>query len=145
MANKSTISQFKEDLLNELKVDTETFLKASTDLSEYANQVNKVFTQGRQRIVELKTALTDATPNVTRMGGDMTKVAEIMGEVVDASRRNVIATSEEVEKLYAAEKVLGLGADQLTNSFLNVGRGIETIGDTLEESVNYIQSIGGNA
>ena len=145
MANKSTISQFKEDLLNELKVDTETFLKASTDLSEYANQVNKVFTQGRQRIVELKTALTDATPNVTRMGGDMTKAAEIMGQVADASRRNVVATSEEVEKLYAAEKVLGLGADQLTNSFLNVGRGIETIGDTLEESVNYIQSIGGNA
>jgi hypothetical protein len=145
MANKSTISQFKEDLLNELKVDTETFLKASTDLSEYANQVNKVFTQGRQRIVELKTALTDATPNITRMGGDMTKAAEIMGEVADASRRNVVATSEEVEKLYAAEKVLGLGADQLTNSFLNVGRGIETIGDTLEESVTYIQSIGGNA
>jgi hypothetical protein len=146
MANeKSTIAQFKEDILNELKVDTESFLKASGDLSAYANQVNKFFTQGRQRIVELKTALADATPNVTRLGGDMAKAAEIMGEVANASRRNVVATSEEVEKLYAAEKVLGLGADQLTNSFLNVGRGIETIGDTLEESVNYIQSIGGNA
>jgi hypothetical protein len=146
MANtKSTISQFKEDLLNELKVDTESFLKASGDLSDYANQVNKFFTQGRQRIVELKTALADATPNVTRLGGDMKDAATIMGEVADASRRNVVATSEEVEKLYAAEKVLGLGADQLTNSFLDVGRGIETIGDTLEESVNYIQSIGGNA
>jgi hypothetical protein len=146
MANtKSTISQFKEDLLNELKVDTESFLKASGDLSDYSNQVNKFFTQGRQRIVELKTALTDATPNVTRLGGDMAKAAEIMGEVADASRRNVVATSEEVEKLYAAEKVLGLGADQLTNSFLNVGRGIETIGDTLDESINYIQSIGGNS
>jgi hypothetical protein len=146
MANtKSTISQFKEDLLNELKVDTESFLKASGDLSDYANQVNKFFTQGRQRIVELKTALADATPNVTRLGGDMKDAATIMGEVADASRRNVVATSEEVEKLYAAEKVLGLGADQLTNSFLDVGMGIETIGDTLDESVNYIQSIGGNA
>ena len=146
MANtKSTISQFKEDLLNELKVDTESFLKASGDLSDYANQVNKFFTQGRQRIVELKTALADATPNVTRLGGDMKDAATIMGEVADASRRNVVATSEEVEKLYAAEKVLRLGADQLTNSFLDVGMGIETIGDTLEESVNYIQSIGGNA
>ena len=146
MANtKSTISQFKEDLLNELKVDTESFLKASGDLSDYANQVNKFFTQGRQRIVELKTALADATPNVTRLGGSMAEAATIMGEVADASRRNVVATSEEVEKLYAAEKVLGLGADQLTNSFLDVGMGIETIGDTLEESVNYIQSIGGNA
>jgi hypothetical protein len=146
MANeKSTIAQFKEDILNELKVDTESFLKASGDLSAYANQVNKFFTQGRQRIVELKTALADATPNVTRLGGDMAKAAEIMGEVANASRRNVVATSEEVENLYAAQKVLGLGADELTNSFLDVGRGIETIGDTLEESVNYIQSIGGNA
>ena len=146
MANtRSTISKFKEDLLNELKVDAESFLKASGDLSDYSNQVNKFFTQGRQRIVELKTALTDATPNVTRLGGDMVKAAEIMGQVANASRRNVVATSEEVENLYAAQKVLGLGADELTNSFLDVGRGIETIGDTLEESVNYIQSIGGNA
>jgi hypothetical protein len=146
MANtRSTISKFKEDLLNELKVDAESFLKASGDLSDYSNQVNKFFTQGRQRIVELKTALTDATPNVTRLGGDMAKAAEIMGQVANASRRNVVATSEEVENLYAAQKVLGLGADELTNSFLDVGRGIETIGDTLEESVNYIQSIGGNA
>jgi hypothetical protein len=142
---KSTISQFKEDLLNELKVDTESFLKASGDLSNYANQVNKFFTQGRQRIVELKTALADATPNVTRLGGSMANVADIMGKVADASKRNVVATSEEVENLYAAEKVLGTTADVLTNSFLDVGRGIETIGDTLEESVNYIQSIGGNA
>ena len=143
--NKSTISQFKEDLLNELKVDTESFLKASGDLSDYSNKVNKFFTQGRQRIVELKTALTDATPNVTRLGGSMAEVAQIMEEVADASRRNVVATSEEVEKLYAASEVLKLNAGELANSFLDVGMGIETIGDTLEESVNYIQSIGGNA
>jgi hypothetical protein len=56
-----------------------------------------------------------------------------------------VASTEEVEKLFAAQKVLGLGADTLTKAFLDVGMGIETIGDTLEESVNYVQSIGGNA
>jgi len=141
----SSISQFKEDLLNQLKVDAESFVKASNDLSKYATQINNVFTQGRQRIVELQTAIADTTPGITRMGGDITNVADIIGKVASASKRNVVATSEEVEKLYAAQKVLGLGADQLTNSFLNVGRGIETIGETLEESVNYIQSIGGNS
>ena len=141
----SSISKFKEDLLNELKVDAEAFVKASNDLSKYATQVNNLFTQGRQRIVELKTALADATPDVTRLGGSMVDVAKIMGEVAVASNRNVIATSEEVEKLYAASEVLNLSAGKLTNSFLDVGMGIETIGETLEESVNYIQSIGGNA
>ena len=141
----SSISKFKEDLLNELKVDAEAFVKASNDLSKYATQVNNLFTQGRQRIVELKTALADATPDVTRLGGSLGDVAKIMGEVAVASNRNVIATSEEVEKLYAASEVLNLSAGKLTNSFLDVGMGIETIGETLEESVNYIQSIGGNA
>jgi hypothetical protein len=43
-------------------------------------------------------------------------------------------------------KVLGLGADTLLlKAFLDVGAGIETIPETLEESVQYIQSIGGNA
>jgi len=141
----SSISQFKEDLLNQLKVDAESFVKASNDLSKYATQINNVFTQGRQRIVELQTAIADTTPNITRMGGDISDVANIIGKVADASRRNVIATSEEVEKFYAATKVLDIQADTLTNAFLNVGQGIETIGPTLEESVNYIQSIGGNA
>ena len=141
----SSISKFKEDLLNELKVDAEAFVKASNDLSKYATQVNNLFTQGRQRIVELKTALADATPDVTRLGGSLGDVAKIMGEVAVASNRNVIATSEEVEKLYAANEVLNLSAGILAKSFLDVGMGIETIGDTLEESVNYIQSIGGNA
>jgi len=141
----SSISQFKEDLLNQLKVDAESFVKASNDLSKYATQINNVFTQGRQRIVELQTAIADTTPNITRMGGGISDVANIIGKVADASRRNVIATSEEVEKLYAATEVLGIQSDTLTNAFLNVGAGIETIGETLEESVNYIQSIGGNA
>ena len=141
----SSISQFKEDLLNQLKVDAESFVKASNDLSKYATQINNVFTQGRQRIVELQTAIADTTPGITRMGGGISDVANIIGKVADASRRNVIATSEEVEKLYAASEVLNIQADTLTNAFLNVGQGIETIGPTLEESVNYIQSIGGNA
>jgi len=141
----SSISQFKEDLLNQLKVDAESFVKASNDLSKYATQINNVFTQGRQRIVELQTAIADTTPGITRMGGGISDVANIIGKVADASRRNVIATSEEVEKFYAATKVLDIQADTLTNAFLNVGQGIETIGGTLEESVNYIQSIGGNA
>jgi hypothetical protein len=79
------------------------------------------------------------------MGGSIKDVADIIGKVATESRRNVIANTEDVEKLFAASKVLDLGAEQLTKAFLDVGAGIETIGDTLEESVNYVQSIGGNA
>jgi hypothetical protein len=142
---KNSIEQLKEDILNQLKVDANTFIESSDALSQYANQVNTFFTQGRQRIAELQTALADATPSIARMGGSIGDVADIIGKVATESRRNVIANTEDVEKLFAANKVLELGADTLTKAFLDVGAGIETIGDTLEESINYIQSIGGNA
>ena len=140
-----SIQQFKDDILAQLKVDTKSFLESSAALSEYANQINSVFTQGRQRITELSTALADATPNVARLGGDISNVSNIISQVARESRRNVIASSEDVEKLFAATKVLELGADTLTKAFLDIGAGIETIPKTLEESVQYIQSIGGNA
>ena len=142
---KNSIEQLKEDVLNQLKVDANTFIESSDALSQYANDINKLFTQGRQRMLELQTALADTTPSIARMGGSIGDVANIIGKVATESRRNVVASTEEVEKLFAAQKVLGLGADTLTKAFLDVGAGIETIGDTLEESVNYIQSIGGNA
>lgn len=142
---KSTADQFGEDVGRQLKVDAKDLLAASDALAEYARQVNNTFTQGRQRISELSTALADATPGVRRLGGDIGDVADIIGKVAAESRRNVIANTEDVEKLYAANKVLGLGAETLAKNFLNIGAGIETIPETLEESVQYIQSIGGNA
>jgi hypothetical protein len=142
---KSSTEQLGEDIGRQLKIDAKDLLASSDALAEYSRQVNNFFTQGRQRITELSTAIADAVPSVRRLGGDIGNVADIMGKVAAESRRNVIANTEDVEKLYAAQKVLGLGADTLTKAFLDVGRGIETIPETLEESVQYIQSIGGNA
>jgi hypothetical protein len=142
---KSSTEQLGEDIGRQLKIDAKDLLASSDALAEYSRQVNTFFTQGRQRITELSTAIADSVPDVRRLGGDIGDVADIMGKVAAESRRNVIANTEDVEKLFAAQKVLGLGADTLTKAFLDVGAGIETVGETLEESVQYIQSIGGNA
>ena len=142
---KSSIEQLKEDILAQLKVDANTFIESSDALAQYSNDINKLFTQGRQRMLELQTSLADTTPGVARLGGSIENVADIIGKVAVESRRNVIATTEQVEKLYAADQVLGQNAETLTKAFLDVGAGLETIGDTLENSIEYIQSIGGNA
>jgi hypothetical protein len=142
---KSSIEQLKEDILAQLKVDAGTFIESSDALAQYSNEVNKFFTQGRQRMSELQTSLADTTPAVARLGGGIGDVANIISKVAVESRRNVIASTEEVEKLYAAQQVLGLGADTLTKAFLDVGMGLETVGESLENSIEYIQSIGGNA
>ena len=142
---KSSIEQLKEDILAQLKVDAKTFIDSSDALAQYSNEVNNLFTQGRQRMLELQTSLADTTPAVARLGGGIGDVANIISKVAEESRRNVIASTEEVEKLYAAQQVLGLGADTLTKAFLDVGAGLETVGESLENSIEYIQSIGGNA
>jgi hypothetical protein len=121
------------------------FVASQKALSDYSNLVLRAFTQTRERISEIQVAITDATPNIRRLGGDMQNVSEIISEVAIESRRNVIATAEEVEKLFAIEKTLGLGADVLSKNFLDVGLSIEKIPETFEKSIKYVQDIGGNA
>jgi hypothetical protein len=121
------------------------FVKSQTALSEYSNRVLKTFTQTRERIYEIQTAIADAVPGVNKLGGEIKDVSEIISQVAIESRRNVVASAEEVEKLFTINKVLGLGADVLSKSFLDVGMSIESIPGALEKSMNYVQSIGGNA
>jgi hypothetical protein len=121
------------------------FLASQEALAEYSNKVLGAFTQTRARISEIQKTITDTVPGVRRLGGDIKDVASIISEVALESRRNVIANSDQVESLYAASQVLGLSAQALSKSFLDVGMGIEKIPETLEESVNYVRSIGGNA
>ena len=121
------------------------FVKSQEKLSEFSNQILGVFTQGRERVYELQTALADTTPKVARLGGSIKDVAGIIIGVAEASARNVIATDEQITKLYAATKVLGGDAKTLATTFLDVGMSIKSIPESLEESIQYIQSIGGNA
>lgn len=145
LAEKQTVGEFYDELKRLLEFKVEDITKAAERMSSYANEVNKTFGQGRQRVAELMGAITDAVPNVNRLGGEITDVAEIMTKVAESSRRNVIANAETVEKLYAASKVLGQDAETLTSSFLDIGVGIERLPEQLEESMAYMRSIGVNS
>jgi hypothetical protein len=123
----------------------DTLTKSQTALSEFSSQVIEAFTQGRERIYEIQTAITDTIPGVRRLGGDIKDVASIISDVALESRRNVVATSGVTESLFAASKVLGIAAKEISKSFLDVGMSIESIPEALNESMDYVQSIGGNA
>ena len=143
--DKSSIDKIYQDIKDLFTVNSETFVAEFDKIAVAGNKIQTVFTQGRQRVVELRNAIADAAPDVIRLGGNVADTGRVIEDVAEASRRNVVATSEEVEKLFAAEKVLVIGAEQLANSFLDVGIGIEKIGESLDESINYIRSVGGNA
>ena len=121
-------------------------LKQAQDaLQTFSTDILKTFTQGRERIFELQRSLVDALPNIRRLGGGLDDVSKIISGVAEASRRNVVASTEQIEKLYTLEKLVGKTGGELAESFLNVGIGIESIPKALGESIQYVQSIGRNA
>jgi hypothetical protein len=142
--NKNTKDQ--SELLKELKNFTNIDLvKSQNLLSQFSNDILGTFTQTRERIFEIQDAITSAIPGVQRLGGGIKSVTDTINGVALATRRNVVASTEDIEKLYAATKVLGGTAQEISDAFLNVGVGIESIPETLEDSIKYVQSIGGNA
>jgi hypothetical protein len=143
-ADKSTVQQFIDDVNAQFKITGTDFAEATERMTSWAREINNVFGQSRARITELQTAVVDAVPNVNRLGGTIDDVGKTISEIALASRRNVVANSEDIEKLYASSKVLGTTVGELAESFQNVGVGISQIGPELEKSVTYIQSIGGN-
>ena len=143
-AAEQSPEEYKKSLLGSIDIAHELG-KYLGEIQEYSINVNKVFTQNRQRVSELITSIADATPQINRLGGSMKDVADIMGGVAEASNRNLIASTEQLEKLYAIDQVLGIQAQTLTNAFLDVGLSLQNIPDQIESSMNYVQSIGGNA
>ena len=115
--------ELNKSLGKALQVDpkAENYLKNAQDsLNQFSKNILQTFTQGRERIFELQRSLFDALPNITRLGGDLSNVQSIISGVAEASRRNVVASTEQIEKLYALEKIVGKTGGELAESFLNV-------------------------
>jgi hypothetical protein len=143
---KQSIEEFFANLEATLSLPKlSDFQSAIVELDNSSRQIIKTFTQGRERMLELTQAAADAVPQVLRLGGSLQDVTNNIIAVANASKRNVVASTKEIETLYAAYKTLGLEAENLTNAFLNVGMAAKDIRGGLEGSVEYVQSIGGNA
>jgi hypothetical protein len=144
--NNQNSGQMGEELKNAVKLpDVQEFSTAFERISSVAREVNNLFGQSRQRIVELKTEIVNSLPGIARLGGDVGAVNDTIQSMATAARRNVVENAADVEKLYASSKVLGQSVGEISEGFLNVGVGFEQMGKQLEDSVNYVRSIGGNA
>lgn len=119
--------------------------QAYQDLNVRATEVNKNLLQNRERIGEIKMALADAVPKVAVMGGQMSDVVNTISEAAEASRRNVILSTDSVGKMFAASQILGKSVGTIVDDFLDIGIQLNNISGDIEKSINYVQSIGGDA
>jgi hypothetical protein len=118
--------------------------EAMLGMYDTAHKLNEAFIGGRVRMDEMMDAASKAAARVIGLGGNVNNLAEVMKDVAEGSRRNVIATEEQVGKLYAAFKILGEDSKTLVENFANAGYETSQIGVNLEKSIAYIQSVGGN-
>jgi hypothetical protein len=114
-------------------------------LDKLSGQILSTFTQGRQRVTEFQQSITDVLPQVRAFGVDLPNLGKQIEGIAIASRRNVIETTENTRELVAAYKLLNINAGELSTAFMNVGVGIGEMGESLEDSINYVRSIGANA
>lgn len=140
-----SIGEYLREVLGEIQdFDLETFASAITRLEVSAIRLNSTFGQTKERLAEIMSAYSNAIPTVTRLGGNIVDVSQTINEIALASRRNIVANETNIQKLYSASRVLGESVQTIVESFAQVGVNISKIPVQLEESADYIRSIGGN-
>ena len=120
-------------------------LESIEDMANEADKLNAAFVAGRVRLDEMNDAVAKSAAGIIRLGGDIGDISSTIIGIADGSRRSVIATEDQVTKLYAAYKVLGIESETLVENFAEVGIETSQIGTNLEHSIEYIQSLGLNA
>jgi hypothetical protein len=138
--------------MDELFESLEKFLKpleTSKDMFKAIDiavtDVNNSFGESRTRVTEFSTSIADSVREVTRLGGSATDAGNVIAQIAEGSRRNMIATTETITELYAANKYLGISVQQLTESFSKAGMEASLIAERTVDSISYIQSLGLNA
>ena len=120
-------------------------LQSIEDMANEADKLNEAFLAGRVRLDEMNDAVAKSAAGIIRLGGSIGDISSTIIGIADGSRRSVIATEDQVTKLYAASKVLGTESETLVENFAEVGIETSQIGTNLEHSIKYIQSLGLNA
>jgi len=144
-----SLSDALNKLLDEAIPKMEDFSAGFANMIGGAEKLSKQFGIGRQRMTELMGTIAEATPVVDRLGGNLSDAVNTIKSVSEATRRNVVAGTEDISKLYAASKVLGdeygYDIESLVSSFQEIGVEFTQIGGQLEKSIQYIQGVGANS
>jgi hypothetical protein len=100
---------------------------------------------GRGRIIEFQGTLRDTLPLLTEIGGNFESIVKAITDSTGALQRNVIFTPEIYQELYATTKVLNTELGVLIPAFESVGIATANITKNVENSLDYIRSIGVDA
>lgn len=107
--------------------------------------INRSFGESRARFLEFSTAVSDGVADFVRLGGSAAELSKTIAEVGQGARRNVVASQESLQEIFATSKFLTKDVNFLVEQFGSVGVELSNIAEGVEESVGYVQSLGLNA
>lgn len=141
---KTAFNKLEEEAKRSLKPINE-ILNQVNKITIAAESLNKEFIGGRTRITEMMQAIADVSPEVIGLGGKFEDVGKTIDGIAKGSRRNVIASKDDIQELFATSKVIGKDVDKLVDQFAKVGIMYSDISEKVVDSINYVNDIGGNA
>jgi len=111
------------------------------------NNINRSFGDSRLRAVEFSNAISDSAASLVRVGASLDDIDSTILSISEGARRNVIETTDTITEIYAAAQLIGQQADpaRLVENFQAAGYEISQVGETVAESIGYVQSLGLNS
>ena len=132
-------------------------LKAAKDALNFKDTIDKIYTginninqslgDNRIRAVEFSNAISDSASSLVRVGASLDDIDSTIISISEGARRNVIETTDTITEIYAAAQLIGQQADpaRLVENFQAAGYEISQVGETVAESIGYVQSLGLNS
>jgi hypothetical protein len=120
------------------KAIVETFEKVELSTSN----LQKYMGVGAEMSDEIRSAMTDAASKIISMGGGMGHLESIQKGLLEATGRNVIASNEYFDEIYAASEVSGVSMDALQKGFIDAGYNMNNIGTEMQSVLDTSRALG---
>lgn len=146
--NVKSIKQIVDDIgveITRLKTPIEAAAEAINKLVTTAEGLNKAFIGNRARVQEFQFAINQVAPEIVGLGGKFEDVGKTIEGIAKASRRNLVASAEDIRELFSTSQVIGKDVTTLVDSFAKAGIMYSDIAEKVEDSIVYVNNIGVNA
>lgn len=137
------ITQYKSEL--DASIGLSAVIKQLTELDKGFASVANQMGRGVQISEAIQKNFAEATENVIKLGGSTSDVVKIQEGLLSATNKNIIASSDVYDKLFATTKVTGIATDELATGFLDAGMSLSHITEEMNSVVNIATSLGVNA
>jgi uncharacterized protein YoxC len=135
-----------------LKNVTDALKNNITGIQEMVENIDQQFSSiannigaGREQAFLLKQTLTEGLTEITRLGGDVSKITLQVEGLQKTFGTQLVLNKNVTDELFATTQATGIAADVLFESYANVGKSIYDVNSEMAQIMENANLIGVNA